>query len=79
MLQYLTEVSAIFKISLHTASYARAVPGAAGGGVVGQQGRREGGRGEVGEAGEEIKRGKMGGAGREGSPVSSKARGEVIH
>lgn len=81
MLQYLTEVSAIFKISLHTASYAQAVAGGAtGGGDVGQKGE-EGG--EVRDGGEELKRRKMSGrrgrrAGREGSPVSSKTRAEVI-
>lgn len=46
MLQYLTEVSAIFKISLHTASYAQAAAGVTGGGAGG---------------GEELKRRKMGG------------------
>lgn len=41
LLQYLTEVSAIFKISLHTASYAGAEAGVAGGAVVRQKGARE--------------------------------------
>lgn len=63
MLQYLTEVSAIFKISLHTASYTQAEAGVAGGGVVRQRGvgGRERKGGEVKDGGEELKRRLMGG------------------